>query len=93
MNWKLKQNGRGRPYLAVEYDSSAHNWDAAIAAGLAGAGVKRNQLAVIIASPATSTRAGRGDSREGAACSTQAHGEAPGRAIGEGGAYPPGGAI
>ena len=70
MNWKLKQNERGRPYLEVSYNSSAHDWDAAITAALAGAGVRRNQLAVIIASPATSARAGRGNSREGFACST-----------------------
>ena len=70
MSWQLKKNEKGRPYLEVSYNSSAHNWDAAIAAGLGGAGVRRNQLAVIIASPATSTRAGRGGSREGAACST-----------------------
>ena len=65
MNWKLKRNQQGRPILEIEYDSSANNWDAAIAAGLAGAGVRRNQLAVIIASPATSMRAG---SREGSEC-------------------------
>ena len=69
MTWQLKQNDKGRPYLAVTY-SSRNDWDAAIAAALAGSGMKRNQLACIICEPATSTRAGREDSGEGFACST-----------------------
>ena len=66
MTWQLKQNDKGRPYLAVTY-SSRNDWDAA----LAGSGMKRNQLACIICEPATSTRAGREEgSGEGFACST-----------------------
>jgi hypothetical protein len=64
MTWQLKQNGRGRPYLAVTY-SSRNDWNEAIAAALAGAGVRRGQLACIICEPATSARAG---SREGSEC-------------------------
>jgi hypothetical protein len=71
MTWQLKQNQKGRPYLEVSYASSAHDWDAAIAAALAGAGVRRGQLACIIATPATSSRAYFGaGSKEGLFCST-----------------------
>jgi hypothetical protein len=65
MSWQLKRNQQGRPYLEVSYNSSAHDWDAKITAALAGAGVRRGQLACIIATPATSARAG---SREGSEC-------------------------
>ena len=67
MSWRLKQNEKGRPYLAVSY-SSLNNWDGEIVAALAGSGMKRNQLACIICDPATSTRAGRAGSREGSEC-------------------------
>ena len=67
MNWQLKQNGRGRPYLAVTY-SSRLDWNEAIAAGLACSGMKREHLACIIARPATSSRADREDRREDSTC-------------------------
>jgi len=57
MNWKLKQTKTGRLFLAVEYDSTANNWSEAIAAGLAGSGMKREHLACVIAAPAAAARA------------------------------------
>ncbi len=65
MNWRLKQTREGRPYLAVNY-SSLNDWDAAITAALAGSGMRRAQLFVILASPESTA----GRVREGSFCST-----------------------
>jgi len=56
LDWKLKQTREGRHYLAVTY-SSRNDWNEAIAAGLAGSGMRREHLACIIATPETSSRA------------------------------------
>lgn len=59
MTWRLRQTREGRPYLAVTY-SSRLNWDEVISAALAGSGMKREQLSVIIATPeSTAGRPGK----------------------------------
>jgi hypothetical protein len=46
----------GKPTLTVYYDPKAHDWDGAIAAGLASYGLERGKVKVIaIPLPATTT--------------------------------------
>jgi hypothetical protein len=46
----------GKPVLTVFYDSSAHDWDEAIAAGLASCGLERGKVKVVaVPLPSTTT--------------------------------------